>query len=183
MKLKAMTFCTRIGAGRTARDLTDKHLERQLDHVYETVLSIRGEGDFPDREPVIRMWKGFEHSLCIFGMFQAMEYGQTRGFYTTRFWDLSEILEEIGGNYVAPPWAKDKDVMRSHRSALARMYPDDYGDLWPGTPENMPYVFPFLDPEAEHGYELFVSKTEQALMKTGERRLPKSIASRVVNLR
>lgn len=182
MKLKAMTFCTRVAAGATARDLTDDHLKRQLDHVFETVLAIRGEGGLSDREPVVRMWRGYEHALCIYGMLQAMEYGQKRGLYTTRFWDLSEVVSEIGGNYAAPPWARDKDVMRSHRSALARMYPNSYGDLWPGTPENMPYVFPFLDEEAENGYELFISKTEQALMRSGERRLPKSIANRVVNL-
>lgn len=177
-----MTFCTRVAAGRTAQDLSDGHLKRQLEHVYQIALTLRGEGELGEKEPAVRMWRGYEHALCIFGMFQAMEYGQYRGLYTTRFWDLREILEETGGVYAPPPWSKDKDVMRSHRSALARMYPEDYFRLWPGTPENMPYVFPFINPEAEGGYELFVSKTEQALMRTGERSLPKSIAKRVVNL-
>lgn len=182
MKLKAMTFCTRVAAGRTAQDLTDKHLQRQLEHVFEIVLSLRGEGDLPERDPSVRMWRGYEHALCVYGMLQAMEYGQKRGLYTTRFWDLSEILEEIGGSYVPAPWMRDKDVMRSHRSVLARMYPDFYGDVWPGTPANLPYVWPFVDPEAENGYELFVAKSEQELLHTGERSLPKSIARRVVNL-
>jgi len=41
-----------------------------------------------------------------------------------------------------PSWLGDPDVHRSHQSALLRKDPDHYRDLFPGVPDDLPYVWP-----------------------------------------
>jgi hypothetical protein len=80
---------------------------------------------------------------------------------------------------VMPPWLADTDVLLSHRSNLVRRWPG-YAAVFPRTPANLPYLFPFVDDEG--GYTLNVSKAEQQMLRTGARTLPKSIQKKVVNL-
>ena len=44
-----------------------------------------------------------------------------------------------------PPWLGDPDFHRSHRSALLRKHPAYYRDVFPGVPDDLPYVWPPSD--------------------------------------
>ncbi|MEW9532718.1 MSMEG_6728 family protein [Microbispora sp. NPDC049125] len=44
-----------------------------------------------------------------------------------------------------PPWLGDPALHVSHRSALLRKDPDFYGPLFPGDPDDLPYVWPASD--------------------------------------
>ena len=41
-----------------------------------------------------------------------------------------------------PPWIGDEAVHLSHRSNLIRKDPGYYGPLFPGVPDDLPYVWP-----------------------------------------
>ncbi|MCZ9338455.1 MSMEG_6728 family protein, partial [Streptomyces sp. TRM76130] len=44
-----------------------------------------------------------------------------------------------------PPWLGDEPFHLSHRSALVRKDPEIYGALFPGVPDDLPYVWPDSD--------------------------------------
>jgi hypothetical protein len=44
-----------------------------------------------------------------------------------------------------PPWIGDDTFHRSHRSALVRKDPATYAPLFPGVPDDLPYVWPASD--------------------------------------
>ncbi|MGX1122677.1 hypothetical protein RKD37_008040 [Streptomyces ambofaciens] len=46
-----------------------------------------------------------------------------------------------------PPWLGDEAFHRSHRSALVRKDPAVYAGLFPGVPDDLPYVWPGSDRE------------------------------------
>lgn len=50
-----------------------------------------------------------------------------------------------------PPWPGDAAFHRRHRSALLRKHPDFYGALFPGVPDDLPYVWPASDRERADG--------------------------------
>jgi hypothetical protein len=60
-------------------------------------------------------------------------------------------------------------VHRSHRSALIRKDPDRYGLLFPGVPDDLPYVWPVRSPnvlEAERRREAArVAREERAVLR------------------
>ncbi len=41
-----------------------------------------------------------------------------------------------------PRWLGDPDFHLAHQSALVRKDPDFYGPLFPGVPDDLPYVWP-----------------------------------------
>lgn len=41
-----------------------------------------------------------------------------------------------------PPWLGDEAFHRSHQSNLLRKLPEHYGPLFPGVPDDLPYVWP-----------------------------------------
>lgn len=80
-----------------------------------------------------------------------------------------------------PPWRDDLDLLRSHRSNLARRFPDEYPRQWAnGDMAMWPYIWAFSDDDG--GYGLFISKQERDMLKRGDRKLPKSVKKRIENL-
>lgn len=180
-----ITWMTMGTYGKTAKTLEREDLEIQREEVLHIVnWLIEEDSDCDDDDLVLGMWSGFEYALCIYGMFICMEWIR-RGIVDEIFWKLGNICHELGDSYQAPPWIKDKDVIRSHRSNLMRYDPDKYGKLFKGTPENMPIIYPVIhygeDGEPE-GYNLYVNSEEKKLLVKGKRKLPSRIRERIVNL-
>jgi len=172
-----ITWHTQIAYGSSASNLDDRRLGVQKDEVL-ALLDDLTIGDGKELAPVHRMWVGYEYALCIYGMFHCMEWTINRGFTDKVFWTLGRAVQELGGSYEAPPWLKDKDVIRSHRSNLMRRWPRHYN--WPGTPENLPYIWPIVDYDG--GYQLMVAKEDRELLAVGERTIPKRMRERIANL-
>nr|WP_296069281.1 MSMEG_6728 family protein [uncultured Actinoplanes sp.] len=103
--------------------------------------------------PVVRMWRGHEEALTRYGLDMCSVWtapGRADTCATTLAVDLEigtgltavrtqEQLAEAGS---LPSWLGDPDVHRSHQSALVRKDPDHYRDLFPGVPDDLPYVWP-----------------------------------------
>lgn len=183
-----ITWFTRFSFDRTAEDLTTQTLGWQLEEFRDVWSAMIGsnDGEIPDNHPVLRMWEGYEFALGTYGMALCDQFTRVRRQLDSTLYDVYYDIQDIKKDdkefvYEAPPWFKDADVCRSHRSNLMRREPSNYKRTWPKTPENMPYLWPFIDDSPE-GYSLMVSKAERELLRKGERALPKPIAARVKNL-
>jgi hypothetical protein len=136
------------------------------------------------------MWRYHLDALLIAGRVYSMEWTFHRGFTDKTFWKFSRLADERCGpghdkqqglfRYEPPPWFRDPDVCRSHRSVLAGAEPEAYGGLWPKTPKKMPLLWPFMK---EPGvYDLRVAKADLPSVRRKTLIVPASISERVVNL-
>jgi hypothetical protein len=84
--------------------------------------------------PAVNMWRGYpealgEYSDCIINEWV------NRGYRNNM-----EIIGAAVASY--PPWLGDENFHLSHRSNLVRKAPDYYGKIWPGIPNDLPYIWP-----------------------------------------
>ncbi len=179
------TFLPYKSFAKCAAALDNPRLGKQRMECVQIVEGLLGLREGYKNHPASYMWKGYEYALCIYGMMICLEWGNNRRFKDKQLFRLHELSvlaarrpgHEAG--YVSPPWFGDVNLMRSHRSNLIRKDAETYGDRWPGTPENMPYLWPIAQ---DDGYVLKVSKADKKLLAAGERSLPPHIAAEVDNL-
>lgn len=94
--------------------------------------------------PAVRMWKGHEVSLAMYGMSCCMVWAG-RGYKDTmweRFLKTRNMLASAGHTIKTPEWLEDPDVALSHKSNLIRKMPEHYGKIWPDEPDDLPYLWP-----------------------------------------
>jgi hypothetical protein len=184
-----ITWHTRFAFQGTADDLHTPTLGYQIHQAHQIFLAlttVEGSQEVETNHPVLRMWVGHEYALAIYGMLLSDNYirGRRQADNTMFkiYYMLKEFRKHFEVSYQEPPWMRDADVCRSHRSNLARRQPELYGNKWPNNPENLPYIWPFIDETAPGGYKLMVAKAERDLLAKGERSLPRSIRERISNL-
>ncbi len=100
--------------------------------------------------PAVLMWRGSEAVLGRYQEVTCLEW-TTRGFGDTcavktagllRTAGLSPDGDAVGRDEQAPSWLGDQDLHRSHQSNLVRKDPEHYRPLFPGVPDDLPYVWP-----------------------------------------
>lgn len=183
-----MTWHTQFSFGRTAADLTDEHLRAQiLDCVSLVDTIVNATPDAKPVMPAFYMWRNHLEALLVQGMLFCMEWSFNRGFDDKEFWKFSRRADAMVADkeflYVAPPWFRDADVCRSHRSALMARYPDAYDEeTWPGAIKDLPILWPVTSAKDPAVYELRVAKADLPLIKAGKLKVPAAIRERIVNL-
>nr|WP_202551137.1 MSMEG_6728 family protein [Streptomyces sp. SID8352] len=110
--------------------------------------------------PAVRMWTGYEEALVRYGL-EVCRVWRERGHPDTCAASLLAGFAagrpdapvrgqaELGEAGELPPWLGDEGFHRSHRSALVRKDPGDYARLFPGVPDDLPYVWPRSDRAGE----------------------------------
>jgi hypothetical protein len=102
--------------------------------------------------PAVLMWRGYEEALGSYGVTVCRAWF-VRGFADTCELKLREELDRIGvaaprpqpelaAGGALPPWLGDPALHRSHQSSLLRKDPAHYRPLFPGVPDDLPYVWP-----------------------------------------
>jgi hypothetical protein len=102
--------------------------------------------------PAVLMWRGYEEALGSYGVTVCRAWF-VRGFADTCELKLREELDRIGvaaprpqpelaAAGALPPWLGDPALHRSHQSSLLRKDPAHYRPLFPGVPDDLPYVWP-----------------------------------------
>lgn len=118
----------------SAKCLHWQHLKQQVLHV-RLLLDILHEIDTENTgDPAVRMWKGFEPLLCLYGIDMAEERERRK---PTNYDDSEYIRWHLdnatAGDYeiAKPKWMLDKKqfgmVQASHRSYLLKKAPTHYG--------------------------------------------------------
>ncbi|MFB6483436.1 MSMEG_6728 family protein [Streptomyces virginiae] len=113
------------------------------------------------RHPAVRMWVGYEEALVRYGL-EICGAWTAQGHADTCAVTLVEDFgawrpggtaprtqERLAADGDLPPWLGAPDFHRSHQSALVRKAPAFYRDRFPGVPDDLPYVWPRSDREAD----------------------------------
>jgi len=137
---------------RSARILDPKRLGKQRVETIQVVRALTRPGYGWANHPAVLMWRGFEEALGRYG-FACCEAWTELGFADTCASTIATDLREAGVDTVRtqaqladagalPPWLGDEGVHRSHQSALVRKDQQHYRPLFPGVPDDLPYVWP-----------------------------------------
>ena len=134
------TFITNHNYMTTAKTLDYKRLGKQRVEAWQIYKALSGQSKGWVNHPAVRMWTGYEFSLTVYGICMCVEW-QQRGYrdqMLDRFVNLAKVLPDTG----RPAFTDDERVILSHRSNLIRKFPEFYGPLFPGVPDDLPYYWP-----------------------------------------
>ncbi|MEE1941228.1 MSMEG_6728 family protein [Streptomyces sp. TRM 70361] len=140
----------------TARVLDARRLGKQRVEALQVLRALTRPGYGWARHPAVRMWAGYEEGLVRYGMEICRHWrlaGRGDTCEVTMLTDLRHATgvraprpqEELARAGELPPWLGDPAFHLSHRSALVRKDPEHYVPLFPGTPDDLPYVWPGSD--------------------------------------
>ena len=129
----------------SASCLDDKRLGKQRVEAMQILNALLKGGGWQNH-PAVKMWKGYEHALCNYGMAICNEWID-RGFKDTVLQKIISIYEEFDLNIVPindwfPWWLCDAEFHASHQSNLVRKNPEHYRKWFPNVPDDLPYVWP-----------------------------------------
>lgn len=146
------TFLPYADFERSAQALDQQRLGKQRVEVIQVVRGLTRPGYGWRHHPAVLMWKGHEEALGRYGL-TICEVWTERGFGDTCAATIVADLREAGVTALRsqadlaaagalPAWLGDEEFHRSHRSALVRKDPAFYAPLFPGVPDDLPYVWP-----------------------------------------
>lgn len=126
----------------SAQMLDNKRLGKQrVENLQIMQALLMGRGFV--HHPATRMWAGYEWALLLYQEAICLEWVD-RGFRDTCLASTQALYfkHRDSGEEYAPKWLGWKDFHKSHQSNLIRKDPEHYGPLFPGVPNNLPYIWP-----------------------------------------
>ncbi|MCW5252635.1 MSMEG_6728 family protein [Streptomyces sp. SHP 1-2] len=154
------TFLPHPGFRDSALVLDRRRLGKQRVEALQVLRGLTVPGYGWRHHPAVRMWTGYEEALVRYGL-EVCRVWRERGHPDTCAASLLAGFAagrpdtpvrgqaELGEAGELPPWLGDEGFHRSHRSALVRKDPGDYARLFPGVPDDLPYVWPRSDRAGE----------------------------------
>ncbi|MFF5494451.1 MSMEG_6728 family protein [Streptomyces aquilus] len=154
------TFLPHPDFRQTALLLDQRRLGKQRVEALQVLRGLTVAGYGWRRHPAVRMWAGYEEALVRYGLEICRvwrEQGHQDSCAASLVADLAAShpgirvrgQRELTAAGELPPWHGDEAFHESHRSALVRKAPEVYADLFPGVPDDLPYVWPASDREAQ----------------------------------
>jgi hypothetical protein len=102
--------------------------------------------------PAVKMWRGCEEALGRYTFTVCEVWVEGGGADTVAESFARELAaidvdtvrtqEQLAGAGRLPAWLGDPAFHTSHRSALVRKDPERYAPLFPGVPDDLPYLWP-----------------------------------------
>jgi hypothetical protein len=126
---------------RSASVLDRQRLGKQRVEVLQILRTLSGETSGWASHPAVRMWRGYEAALALYGSAVCGEWAK-QGYRDTCLEKIIALSSWPTGNVAPVPWLGDKDFHRSHQSNLLRKNPAHYGPLFPDIPDDLPYIWP-----------------------------------------
>jgi hypothetical protein len=147
------TFLPYPGFAASARALDVRRLGKQRVEALQVLRGLTVPGHGWRHHPAVRMWTGFEEALVRYGVDVCEHWcagGRRDTCAATMLADLRTATgtgpprpqTELAAANALPPWLGDPAFHRSHQSALVRKDPAHYAPLFPGVPDDLPYVWP-----------------------------------------
>lgn len=156
------TFLPYPGFTASATTLDPRRLGKQRVEALQVLRGLTVAGYGWRHHPAVRMWTGYEEALVRYGL-DVCGVWTAAGRADTCAASLVAGLggrsggvgirtqEQLAEDGELPPWLGDPAFHRSHQSALVRKDPAFYAPLFPGVPDDLPYVWPASDRDARHG--------------------------------
>ncbi|MEU9556227.1 MSMEG_6728 family protein [Streptomyces fumanus] len=155
------TFLPHPGFHESALVLDRRRLGKQRVEALQVLRGLTVPGYGWRRHPAVRMWTGYEEALVRYGLEICRvwrELGHQDSVAASLVAGLADLhpgapvrdqaaLARAGE---LPPWLGDDAFHVSHRSALVRKDPDTYAPLFPGVPDDLPYLWPDSDRPPRH---------------------------------
>lgn len=134
------TFLPEPSFQRSLTLLDRQRLGKQRVEAKQILQALRGERKGWVNHPATRMWRGYEGSLCLFGILSCVEWMQ-RGYVDNLLsWFCERAVQYPDKSY--PWWFRSEVFHRSHQSNLIRKDQAYYGGIWKGVPSDLPYFWP-----------------------------------------
>ena len=137
------TFLPYESFARSAEVLDRQRLGKQRVEALQILRVLACETPGYRNHPAVGMWRGYELSLIDYGLAVCDEWHCERGYRDT----CSDKIAAFTHNFridrgLRPEWLGDQDFHLAHQSNLLRKDPAHYGPLFPGVPDDLPYVWP-----------------------------------------
>lgn len=140
------TFMPYSDFNKVARCLDNKRLGKQRVEVLQIYKALTEDNYGWKNHPAVKMWKGKEYGLLIYGIIICQEWIK-RGFKDTlkaKFEEFCIKNHQSGTNIIfddedLPKWVFDKELQLSHQSNLVRKLPEHYKKFFPDVPNNLEY--------------------------------------------
>jgi hypothetical protein len=143
------TFLPYADYAKSAKCLDNKRLGKQRLECKQVLLSL-GVAVGPHKpgkqgwrnHPAVRMWRGFEPSLVIYGACMCLEW-RSRGFVDNLGDEFAALYGELAHKpRIKPGWIGVEEFHASHRSNLLRKDRKFYSKFGWTEPDDLPYVWP-----------------------------------------
>ena len=133
------TFLPYPSFEKSARALDNKRLNKQIVEAMQIYTanvnySLNVKSGWQNH-PAVKMWRGFEKQLLKYREACLIEW-RHRGFKSHQAIDYSMYLDKI------PHWLGSHIFHQSHQSNLVRKDKERYAPMFPGVPDNLPYIWP-----------------------------------------
>lgn len=128
---------------KSARVLDMKRLGKQRVECLQVLNVYAGVRKGWGNHPITRMWRGHEQWLLLYGVKICDEW-IGRGYNDTCRGKMLALRPDLPGDrdQRRPPWLGDPAFHLSHQSNLVRKDAGRYGKLFPGVPDDLPYIWP-----------------------------------------
>ena len=142
------TFLPYANFQKSAEVLDYRRLGTQRVETYQLLKALNGETKGWANHPAARMWRGHEAVLAMYGCIICNEWIK-RGYKDTMTPRIADYFNVFGppSETPRPAWLGDPNFHMSHQSNLIRKLPEFYGPLFPGVPDDLPYIWPVYDVE------------------------------------
>lgn len=120
----------------SAKILDRQRLGKQRIEAVQILNCLNGKGMGWVNHPAVRMWRGWEESLRGYGMCMCVEWVR-RGYVDNTLDQFTNGIIDL----TVPDWVTPA-FCRSHQSNLIRKQKTFYGWIFPGVPDNLPYIWP-----------------------------------------
>lgn len=138
------TFLPYPSFAKSVQVLDQKRLGKQRVETLQ-IMSALLTGSGWVNHPATVMWRNYEWALLHYQKATFREWSLIRGYKDTCFQKTMLLYFQYAPpceDNVAPCWFGNEHFHRSHQSNLIRKNPEYYGPLFPGVPDNLPYIWP-----------------------------------------
>lgn len=135
------TFLPYADFAASARSLDRQRLGKQRVEAKQILLALDKVSGGWVNHPAVKMWRGHEAALLIYGMSMSEEW-ISRGYNDTLFDWFQQRYDERLPEHTTPSWLGSDIFHTSHQSNLVRKLPEHYAPLFPNVPDDLPYVWP-----------------------------------------
>jgi hypothetical protein len=132
----------------SARVLDQARLGKQRVEALQVLRAIVLPAYGWQTHPAMQMWRGYVPALTRYALDMVDAWTEQGHADTTRTL-ITEFAPEAataGTELALPSWLGNEALHLSHRSNLVRKAPEVYEALFPGVPDDLPYVWPGADP-------------------------------------
>lgn len=123
-----------------------RRLGKQRVEALQVLRTLAGITDGWRNHPAVRMWRGHERALAVYGIAACRRWTDEFGYKDSCLVQISDIADTHFADTTDafPSWFTDDDgsLFVSHQSNLLRKLPEHYGPLFPGVPDHLPYIWP-----------------------------------------